>query len=130
MVRTLDPSLAEVGSARLDACAGCCSVWVSYSAVVRAKLRQDLGETFAGVVRPSRGGLPWHGLWSLRERSIRWDRVRTCAVERDRRPGVPRHTIRLLVEHEDGLLEVILRGPWGAIALAKLRDRIRAATRQ
>jgi hypothetical protein len=97
---------------------------VSYSAVVRARLREDFGETFAGVVRPSRGGLRWHRLWSLRESSIRWDRVRTCALERDRRPGVPRHTIRLLVEHDDGLLEVILRGPWGAIALAKLRDRI------
>jgi hypothetical protein len=32
-----------------------------------------------------------------------------------------------VVEHEDGLLEVMLRGPWGALALAELRDSIRAA---
>jgi hypothetical protein len=32
-----------------------------------------------------------------------------------------------VVEHEGGLLEVMLRGPLGALALSKLRDRIRAA---
>jgi hypothetical protein len=32
-----------------------------------------------------------------------------------------------VVEHEGGLLEVMLRGPLGALALAKLRDKIRAA---
>lgn len=41
--------------------------------------------------------------------------------------GVPRHTIRLVVEHKGGLLEVMLRGPLGALALAKVRDKIRAA---
>jgi len=33
-----------------------------------------------------------------------------------------------VVEHEGGLLEVMLRGPLRALALAKLRDEIRAAT--
>lgn len=94
---------------------------------MRATLRENFGETFTGVVRASRRGLRWHRLWSLRERRIRWDLVRACTAERDLRLGVPRHTIRLVVEHEGGLLEVMLRGPWGALALAELRDRIRAA---
>lgn len=75
-----------------------------------------------------RRSLRWHRPWSLHERRIRWDRVRTCTAERDIRPGVPRHTIRLVVKHEGGLLEVMLRGPLGALALAKLRDKIRANT--
>ncbi len=94
---------------------------------VRVRLREDLGEAFTGVVRAGRRSLRWRRLWSLRGRRIRWDRVRSCTVERDIRPGVPRHTIRLVVEHEGGLLEAMLWGPWGALALAKLRDRIRAA---
>jgi hypothetical protein len=94
---------------------------------VRASLREDLGETFTGVVRAGRRSLRWHRPWSLHERRIRWDRVRTCTAGRDTRPGVPRHTVRLVVEHEGGVLEVMLRGPLGALALAKLRDRIRAA---
>jgi hypothetical protein len=52
--------------------------------------------------------------------------VRSCTVSTDRRLGVPRHTHRLLLEHDQGLLEVILRGPRGALALVGLRDRIRA----
>jgi len=48
-------------------------------------------------------------------------------AERDTRLGVPDHTIRLVVEHDGGLLEVMLRGPWGALALVKLRDEILAA---
>jgi len=90
-------------------------------------MRQDLGEYFVGVVRPGRGGLRWRRLWSLRFDRVRWDQVRSTTIERDRRPGVARHTIRLVVEHEGGLLEVMLRGPWGAIALAELRDTIRTA---
>jgi hypothetical protein len=45
----------------------------------------------------------------------------------DRRPGTPRHTIRLVLEFDDGLLEMMLRGPLGALALAELRDTIGVA---
>jgi hypothetical protein len=94
---------------------------------VQAKLREDLEETLIGVVKAGRRGLRWHGHWSLRQRQIRWDQIRSCTAERDTRPGVPRHTVRLVVEHERGLLEVMQVGPWGALAFAKLRDRIRDA---
>ena len=56
-----------------------------------------------------------------------WGSVRSCTVGPDRRLGVPRHTIRLVLEHDGGLLEVIVRGPWKGLALVKLRDTIRAA---
>lgn len=104
----------------------CCSAGHTRQ-IVRARMRQDLGEYFVGVVRAGGGDLRWRRIWSMRSRRVRWDRIRSCTVERDRRPGVARHTIRLALEHEDGLLEVMLRGPWGAIALAELRDRIRTA---
>jgi hypothetical protein len=32
----------------------------------------------------------------------------------------------LVLDHDDGVLEVLLRGPWGAIALVEMRDAIRA----
>jgi len=66
-----------------------------------------------GVVRASRQGLRWRRSWSLREQRVGWDRVRSCTVGTDRRPGVSRHTHRLVLEHDDGQLEVILRGPRG-----------------
>jgi len=37
------------------------------------------------------------------------------------------HTHRLVVGHDGGLLEVLVRGPSGALALTELRDAIRAA---
>jgi hypothetical protein len=97
------------------------------AAAVHATLREDLGKAFAGVVRPGRHGLRWRRSWSLRWRRVAWDKVRSCTVGPDRRPGVDRHTHRLVLEHDDGLLEVTLRGPWGALALIRLRNSIRAA---
>jgi hypothetical protein len=95
---------------------------------MRARLREDnFKGTFVGVVSCGRRGLRWHRLWSMHQRRIRWDQIRSCAAERDTRPGIPRHTIRLGVEHEGGLLEVMLAGPSGALALAELQDRIRDA---
>lgn len=82
---------------------------------------------FVGVVRASRRGLRWRRSWSLREQRVGWDRVRSCTVATDRRLGVPRHTHRLLLEHDKGILEVLLRGPQGALALVGLCDRTRAA---
>jgi hypothetical protein len=94
---------------------------------MRAVLRENQTAPFFGVVDAGRRGLYWHRRWSLLERLVPWSDVRTCSAGPDRRLGVARHTQRLVVEHADGMLEVILFGPWGAIALADLRDRIRAA---
>ena len=94
---------------------------------MRVFIREDLGTAFPGTVRAGRSGLRWHRTWSLPERRIRWSQVRSCTVAPDRRPGVLRHTIRLVVEFDDGLLEMMLRGPLGALALAELRDTIRVA---
>jgi hypothetical protein len=93
---------------------------------VRGTLREDLGVPYVGVIWASRQGLRWHRRWGLREQRVGWNQVRSCTVSPDRRLGVPRHTHRLVLEHDQGLLEVILRGPRGALALVKLRDRIRA----
>jgi hypothetical protein len=82
---------------------------------------------FVGVVRASRRGLRWRRSWSLREQRVGWGRMRSCTVGTDRRLGVPRHTHRLVLEHDEGQLEVILRGPRGALALVGLCDRICAA---
>jgi hypothetical protein len=82
---------------------------------------------FIGVVRTSRQGLRWRRSWSLREQQVGWNHVRSCTVASDRRLGVPRHTHRLVLEHDEGQLEVILRGPRGALALVGLRDGICAA---
>jgi hypothetical protein len=82
---------------------------------------------FVGVVRASRRGLRWRRSWSLREQRVGWDRVRSCTVGTDHRLGVSRHTHRLVLEHDEGQLEVTLRGPRGALALVGLRDRICAA---
>ena len=98
-----------------------------YTAPVRGTLREDLGMPYVGVVRASRQGLRWHRRWALGEQRVAWNQVRSCTVSTDRRLGVPRHTHRLVLEHDNGLLEVILRGPRGALALVGLRDRIRAA---
>jgi hypothetical protein len=81
---------------------------------------------YVGVVRASRQSLCWHRRWALGEQRVGWNQVRSCTVSTDRRLGVPRHTHRLLLDHDQGLLEVILRGPRGALALVGLRDRIRA----
>jgi hypothetical protein len=81
---------------------------------------------YVGVVWAGRRGLRWHPRRALREQGVGWNEVRSCTVSTDRRPGVPRHTHRLVLEHDQGLLEVILRGPLGALALVGLRDRIRA----
>jgi hypothetical protein len=97
-----------------------------YTAPVRGTLREDRGMAYVGVVRASRQGLHWHRRWALREQGVEWNQVRSCTVSTDRRPGVPRHSHRLMLEHDQGLLEVILRGPRGALALVGLRDRIRA----
>jgi hypothetical protein len=94
---------------------------------MRATLRENLGPPFVGSVRATRRGLRWHRRWSMTER--RWDRVRTCTAGTDHRPGVLPHTHRLEVEHDDGVLEISLRGPWGALALVELRDSIRAAAK-
>lgn len=83
----------------------------------------------AAGVRATRRGLRWHRRWSLTERRLRWDRVRSCTAGTDQRPGVPPHTHRLVVGHDDGVLEIILRGPWRALALVELRDSIRAAAK-
>jgi len=93
---------------------------------VRGTLRENLGVPYVGVIWASRQGLRWHRRWALPEQRVGWNQVRSCTVSTDRRPGVPRHTHRLMLEHDQGLLEVILRGPRGALALVKLRDRIRA----
>ena len=82
---------------------------------------------FIGVVRTSRHGLRWRRSWSLREQKAGWNHVRSCAVTPDRRLGVPRHTHRLVLKHDEGQLEVIVRGPRGVLALVGLRDRICAA---
>ena len=97
-----------------------------YTAPVRGTLREDLGVPYVGVVRASRQGLRWHRRWALGEQRVGWNQVRSCTVSTDRRLGVPRHTHRLLLEHDQGRLEVILRGPRGALTLVGLRDRIRA----
>ena len=97
-----------------------------YTAPVRGTLREDFGVPYAGVVRASRQGLRWHRRWALGEQRVGWNQVRSCTVSTDRRLGVPRHTHRLLLDHDQGLLEVILRGPRGALALVGLRDKIRA----
>jgi hypothetical protein len=94
---------------------------------LRGTLREDRGMAYVGVVWAGRRGLRWHRGWALREQGVGWNEVRSCTVGTDRRPGVPRHTHRLVLEHDQGLLEVILRGPQGALALVGLRDRIRAA---
>jgi hypothetical protein len=99
-----------------------------YTAPVRGTLREDLGVPYVGVVRAGRQGLRWHRRWALGEQRVGWNQVRSCTVSTDRRPGVPRHTHRLVLEHDNGLLEMILRGPRGALALVGLRDRIRART--
>ena len=78
----------------------------------RWTLRENLGEAFVGTLTAGRRGLRWHRRWSLHERRIRWNRVQSCTAGPDHRPGVPRHTLRLVLEHDDGLLEVMTRGPW------------------
>jgi hypothetical protein len=80
-----------------------------HTAPVRGTLREDLGVPYVGVVRASRQGLRWHRRWALGEQAVGWNQVRSCTVSTDRRPGVPRHTHRLMLEHNQGLLEVILR---------------------
>jgi len=97
------------------------------TAPVRGTLREDFGVPYVGVIWASRQGLRWHRRWALGEQRVGWNQVRSCTVSTDRRLGVPRHTHRLLLEHDQGLLEVILRGPRGALALVGLQDRIRAA---
>jgi len=82
---------------------------------------------FVGVVRASRQGLRYRRTWSLREQRVGWGRMRSCTVGTDRRLGVSRHTHRLVLEHDEGQLEVILRGPRGALAFVGLRDRVLAA---
>ena len=111
---------STAASLRLRQVSGC------YPAPVRGTLREDLGVPYVGVVRASRQGLRWHRRWALGEQRVGWNQVRSCIVSTDRRPGVPRHTHRLLLEHDQGRLEVILRGPRGALTLVKLRDRIHA----
>jgi hypothetical protein len=98
-----------------------------FPAPVHGIVREDLGRSFAGVVTANRRGLRWRRNWSLRSRQVGWDRVRSCTVGTDRRPGVLPHTHRLVLEHDDGLLELILRGPFGVLALVGLRDSIHAA---
>jgi hypothetical protein len=93
---------------------------------VRGTLRENLGVPYVGVIWASRQGLRWHRRWALPEQRVGWNQMQSCTVTPDRRLGVPRHTHRLVLEHDQGLLEVILRGPRGALALVKLRDRIRA----
>jgi hypothetical protein len=78
---------------------------------VRGTLRENLGVPYVGVIWASRQGLRWHRRWALREQRVAWNQVRSCTVSPDRRLGVPRHTHRLVLEHDQGLLEVILRGP-------------------
>jgi hypothetical protein len=34
-----------------------------------------------------------------------------------------------VVEYDDGILDVLVRGPWGAMALVELRDAILSAAR-
>ena len=68
--------------------------------MMRATLREDLDLAVPGRVRAGRLGVVWRPCWSLRTRSVPWER--------------------------DGLLEVMLRGPWGALALAELQRTIRA----
>jgi len=77
-----------------------------YTAPVRGTLREDFGVPYVGVVRASRQGLRWHRRWALGEQRVGWNQVRSCTVSTDRRLGVPRHTHRLLLDHDQGLLEV------------------------
>ena len=84
-----------------------------YPPPVNGALREDLGMPFIGVVRTSRHGLRWRRSWSLREQKVGWNHVRSCAVAPERRLEVPRHTHRLVLKHDEGQLEVIVRGPRG-----------------
>jgi hypothetical protein len=75
-----------------------------YTAPLRGTLREDLGMPYVGVVRASRRGLRWHRRWALPEQRVEWNQVRSCIVSTDRRLGVPRHTHRLVLKHDQGLL--------------------------
>jgi hypothetical protein len=118
MLRALKRTAARLSPRRMSG---------RYPPPVHGTLREDLGMPFIGVVRTSRHGLRWRRSWSLREQKVGWNHVRSCAVAPDRRLGVPRHTHRLVLKHDEGQLEVIVRGPWGVLALVGLRDRICAA---
>lgn len=96
---------------------------------VRATLRENVGSPFPGVVSAGRAGLRWHRRWSIHERCVGWGRICECSSGPDRRPGVARHTIRLVVGYDEATLEVTARGPWGALALDGLHGSIRAAAR-
>lgn len=93
---------------------------------VRAVLRVDMGPPFVGVISTGRGALRWRPRWSLWVRRARWAEVDSCVAGPDRRLGVERHSHRLVLDFDGGLLEVLLRGPWGALALVELRDTVRA----
>jgi hypothetical protein len=85
---------------------------------------------FDGFVAARRRGLSWRKTRTLRWWTLPWASVHSCTLDRDRGPEVARHTIRLVVFHGDGCLDITARGPNGALALAKLREAIQRATQR
>lgn len=94
---------------------------------LRAVLRVDQGVPFVGFVHAGRRGLRWRARWSAHAHHIRWAAVVSCVAGRDQRLGVERHSHRLVLDVDGGMVEVMLRGPWGALALVELRDAVRGA---
>lgn len=88
-------------------------------------LRVDQSAPFIGVVRAGRGALCWRPRWSLRSHRVHWKTVESCFAGRDQRLGVEPHSHRLVLDSTGGRLEVMLRGPWGALALVELRNAVR-----
>ena len=77
-----------------------------------------------GSVRPGRLGI-WYRHRSSWPRRIVWDEISDWSVGTDSTGGAFSHTHALVVLWPDGYMTLRLRGPWGAIALARFREAAR-----
>jgi hypothetical protein len=95
---------------------------------VRFRIVDGYRPPFDGRIVAHGRGLSWSRPWSLRWWTLPWTTVQSCTLDRDRGVEVAPHTIRLLVFHDGGCLDIAGSGPRGALALAGLREAIRRAT--
>jgi hypothetical protein len=56
---------------------------------------------------------------------LSWSEITRWTTGRDSSPDAPRHTHALVITWPRGQLVLRVRGPYGALALTRVRDRIR-----
>ena len=102
--------------------ASCSRQGASETASVRATLRENSGERFVGIARARRSGLLWRPSRSLLSRVV-WVCFAPAPWVPNRRPGIPSHTHRLVVEHDAGQLDVIAQAPGAALCPGRATRR-------